>query len=202
MEREKQHLRRILIFYHQKGENAAQARKKLSDVYGEDALTKRQCQNWFAKFQSGNFDIEDAPCSGRLVEADEDTIKVLIDENRRITTREIAERLNLSNSTVHDHFKRLGLISKLDIWVPYVLTERNVCRRVDVCDFLLKHQENGIFLKHIITGDEKWVVYNNIKSKRSWSKKDEPVQSTLKADIHQKTMMLYVWWYFKGIVFF
>jgi hypothetical protein len=24
--------------------------KKLSDAYGEDVLTKRQCQSWFAKF--------------------------------------------------------------------------------------------------------------------------------------------------------
>ena len=75
-------------------------------MYGEDVLTERQCQNWFAKFRSGNFDIEDAPRSGRPVEA-EDTIKALIDANWRITTREIAERLNLSNSTVHDHLKRV-----------------------------------------------------------------------------------------------
>jgi hypothetical protein len=76
MEREEQHLRHILLFYHQKGENAAQTRKKISDMYGEDVLTKHQCQNWFAKFQSGNFDVEDAPSSGRPVETDKDTINV------------------------------------------------------------------------------------------------------------------------------
>ena len=151
---------------------------------------------------NNNFDVEDAPRSGRPVEAGEDTIKALIDANRQITTREIAERLNLSNSTVHDHLKRLGLISKLDIWVPHVLSERNLCRRIDVCDLLLKRQENDPFLKLIITGDEKWVVYNNVKRKRSWSKKDEPTQSTSKADIHQKKVMLSVWWDFKGIIFF
>lgn len=202
MESEKQHFRHILLFYYRKGKNAVQARKKLSDVYGEDVLTARQCQNWFAKFRSGKFDVEDAPRSGRPVEVDEDKIKALIDANRRITTREISKRLKLSNSTVHDHLKRLGLISKLDIWVPHVLTERNLCRRVDVCDMLLKRQENDPFLKRIITGDEKWVVYNNVKRKRSWSKKDEPAQSTSKADIHQKKVMLSVWWDFKGIVSF
>ena len=165
-------------------------------------VTERQCQNWFAKFQSGNFDVENAPRSGRPVEADEDAIKALIDANRRITTREIVERLNLSNSTVHDYLKRLGLISKLDMWVLHVLTERNLCRRVDVCNLLLKRQENDPFLKRIITGDEKWVVYN-VKRKRSWSKKDEPAESTLKAErFHQKKVMLSVWWDFKGIVFF
>ena len=38
----------------------------------------------------------------------------------------------------------------------------------------------------------KWVVYNNVMRKRSWSKQDEPAQSTLKTDIHQKNVMLTV----------
>ncbi|GFT60848.1 hypothetical protein TNCV_3615812 [Trichonephila clavipes] len=67
-----------------KGKNAVQARKKLTDVYGEGVLTVRQCQNWFAKFRSGNFDVEDAPRSGRP-EADKDAIKALVDANRLIT---------------------------------------------------------------------------------------------------------------------
>ncbi|XP_018350293.1 PREDICTED: histone-lysine N-methyltransferase SETMAR-like [Trachymyrmex septentrionalis] len=60
---------------------------------------------------------------------------------------------------------------------------------LDVCDLFLKRQENDPFLKRIITGDEKWVVYNNVKRKRSWSKKHEPAQSTSKADIHQKKLL-------------
>ncbi|GFX95435.1 histone-lysine N-methyltransferase SETMAR [Trichonephila clavipes] len=153
MESDKQHFRHILLFYYRKGKNAVQARKKLTDVDGEGVLTVRQ--NWFAKFRSGNFDVEDAPRSGRPVEADKDTIKALVDGDRRITTREIGLRLNLSNSTVYDHLKGLGLSSKLGVWVPLVLTERNLCRRIDVCDSLLKRHENDPFLRRIITGDEK-----------------------------------------------
>ncbi|GFU35990.1 histone-lysine N-methyltransferase SETMAR [Trichonephila clavipes] len=132
MESDKQHFRHILLFYYRKGKNAVQARKKLTDVYGEDA-----------------------PRSGRPLEADKDAIKALVDANRRITTREIGLRLNLSNSTVYDHLKGLGLSSKLDVWVPHVFTERNLCRRIDVCDSLLKRNENDPFLKRIITFDEK-----------------------------------------------
>ncbi|GFU01364.1 histone-lysine N-methyltransferase SETMAR [Trichonephila clavipes] len=111
MESDKQHFRHILLFYYRKGKNAVQARKKLTDVYGEGVLTVRQYNYWFAKFRSGNFDVEDAPRSGRPVEADKDAIKALVDANRRITTREIGLRLNLSNSTVYDHLKSLGLSS-------------------------------------------------------------------------------------------
>ena len=49
---------------------------------------------------------------------------------------------------------------------------------------------------------KEWVVYDNVVQKRSWSKRDEPAQSTSKADIHQKKVILSVWWDFKGIVNF
>ncbi|GFX24643.1 histone-lysine N-methyltransferase SETMAR [Trichonephila clavipes] len=120
--------------------------------------------------------FKNAPRSGRPVEADKDTIKTLVDANRRITTREIGLRLNSSNSTVYDHLKGLGLSSKLDVWVPHVLAERNLCRRIDVCDSLLKRHENYPFLKHM-------------GRKRSWNKKDEPAQTISKADIHQKKLL-------------
>ncbi|GFV74384.1 histone-lysine N-methyltransferase SETMAR [Trichonephila clavipes] len=151
MESDKQHFRHILLFYYRKGKNAVQARKKLTDVYGEGVLTVRQGQNWFAKFRSGNFDVEDAP--------------------------------------LYDHLKGLGLSLKLDVWVPHVLTERNLCRRIDVYDSLLKRHEHDPFLKRIITGDEKG----------HGAKKDESAQTISKADIHQKRVMLSVWWNFKGI---
>jgi len=56
-------------------------------VYGKDVLTERQCQNWFAQFRSGNFDVEDAPRSGRPVEADEDTIKAFVELRGKFTLR-------------------------------------------------------------------------------------------------------------------
>ena len=88
--------------------------------------------------------------------------------------------------------KRLGLISKLDIWVAHVLTDRNLYRRINDCATLIRRQRNDPLLKRIVTGDEKWFVYNNVKRKRSWSKKDEPAQTISKPDIHQKTVMVSV----------
>ena len=46
--------------------------------------------------------------------------------------------------------------------------------------------ENDPFLKQTITGDGKWVAYENIGRKRSWTKQSEPA----KADIHQKRFLL------------
>ena len=96
-----------------------QARKNLYDVYGEKSLTERQCQNWFARFRSGDFDLKDAPRSGRPTEVDDDKIKAMIENNRHSTTQEIAEaeKLNISHSCLERHLKQLGYVNKLDIWV-------------------------------------------------------------------------------------
>ena len=80
------------------------------------------------------------------------------------------------------------------------MNEIQITKRISICDLLLKRNETDLFLRRIITGDEKWVVYNNVVRKRSWSKRDEPAQSASKADIHQKEVMLSVWWDFKGII--
>ena len=38
---------------------------------------------------------------------------------------------------------------------------------INVCDLHLKHDEFNPFLKRIITGDEKWIIYNNVVRKQS-----------------------------------
>ena len=99
-----------------------QTRKKLYDVYGEKSLTERQCQNWFARFRSGDFDLKAAPRSGRPTEVDDDKIKAMIKNNRRSTTREIVEKLKISHTCVERYLKQLGYVNKLDIWVSHKLS--------------------------------------------------------------------------------
>ncbi|GFY10108.1 histone-lysine N-methyltransferase SETMAR [Trichonephila clavipes] len=121
-------------------------------MYGEGVLTVRQCQNGCAKLRSGNFDVLisifdvnfDAPRSGRPFEADKDAMKALVDANRQIT-REIGLRLNLSNSTVYDHLKGLGLSPRSSMYGVPMFSQRNLCRRIDVCDSFLKRHENDSF---------------------------------------------------------
>ena len=96
--------RHILLYYFRKGKNAVQVRQKLYDVYGVKSLTERQCPNWFARFLSGDFHLKDAPRSGRSTEVDDEKIKAMIENNRRSTTRELAEKLNISHTYIERHF--------------------------------------------------------------------------------------------------
>lgn len=202
MENKNEHFYHVLLYYFRKGKNASQAHKKLFAVYGEDALKERQCRNWFAKFHSGDFSLQVEHRSGRPVKADEDKIKAVINSEHHSTTREIADQLNISHTTVENHLKQLGYVNKLDVWVPHELKEIHLVKRINVCDSLLKRNENHPFLKQLVTGDEKWISYDNVKRKRSWLQPGEPVPTTSKAEVHQKKILLSVWWDFKGIVYF
>ena len=55
------------FFYFRRGKNPAQAHRKLCGVYGDECLSERQCQNWFARFRSGNLDVKDEPRPGQTI---------------------------------------------------------------------------------------------------------------------------------------
>ena len=112
----------------------------------------------------------------------------------------MAIQLSISKKSIENHLKQL--VQKLDTWVPHELKEKHLTQRINSYDLLKKRNENDSFLKRLIIGDEKWVVYNNMKRKRSWSRLREPAQTTSKAGIHQKKVLLSVWWDYKGIVYF
>ena len=53
-----------------------------------------------------------------------------------------------------------------------------------------------------MTGDEKWILYNNVKWKRSWGKQKEPPTTTPNAGLHAKKVMLFIWWDWKGVLYY
>lgn len=186
MESNKLFFRCLMLYYYRKGKNASQTKKKICAVYGKGTVSERVCQNWFSKFRAGNTSCEDNERSGRPSVVDDDQIKTLIEKNPRYTTREIAEIVNISQKTVVNHLQALGYRSRYDIWVPHNLSEKNLMDRVSICDSLLKRNENVPFLKHMITGDEKWIFYHNVERKRSWGKLGGSPQTTSKKNIHSK----------------
>lgn len=202
MEDNKLHFRHLMLFYFRKGENTTQATKEICAVYGEGALAERTVRKWFAKFRAGDFNVKDQERSGRPSSTDDDQLKTLLDNNPRYTVRDLAEILKISKTTVHEHLVKLKYVNRYDVWVPHNLTEKNLIDRISICDLLYKRNENVPFLKQIVTGDEKWVIYNNVERKRSWGKRDDPPLTTPKAGLHPKKVMLSVWWDFKGILYY
>ena len=171
-------------------------------MYGEGAVTDWTCQKWFEKFCVGDFSLDDAPRSGRPVEVDSDQIETLTENNQHYTTQEIADILKISKSGGEYHLHQLGYVNHFDVWFPHKLSEKNLLDHISAWDSLLKRNENVLFLKQIVTGDEKWILYNNVEWKSWWGKWNEPPPTTPKASLQPKMVMLCVWWDWKGVLYY
>ncbi|GFX17396.1 histone-lysine N-methyltransferase SETMAR [Trichonephila clavipes] len=74
--------------------------------------------------------------------------------------------------------------------------------RISICEALAKRNEIELFLKRMVTGDEKWVTYDNIVRKRSWSKRCEAAQTVPKPGLTARKVLLCIWWDWKGIIYY
>lgn len=202
MDLSKEKIRYILQFFFDKGENASQAAENVNSVYGPDTITVNHAQFWFRRFRSGNFDVKDASRSGRPVVQNVDKIMEIIESDRHVSTVFIAQELKIAQKTVWNHLHMAGLKKKLDVWVPHDLSKKNLLDRISICESLLNRNNVDPFLKRLVTGDEKWVTYDNIKRKRSWSIRGEPAQTVAKPGLTPRKVLLCVWWDWQGIIYY
>ncbi|KAF2356856.1 Transposase type 1 [Trinorchestia longiramus] len=59
---------------------------------------------------------------------------------------------------------------------------------------------NDPFLDRIVTCGEKWVLYDNRKRSGQWLDRDEPPKHFPKPMLHQKKIMVTVWWSAIGVI--
>lgn len=199
---EKMHIRHVILYEYRKGMSVGATHENIKNVYLNAAPSLRTIKNWFKKFRAGEFCLEDHPRSGRPSVIDDDVVCALLKNNSRLSTEEIAESLGVDISTVFRHLKKLGYILKLDTWVPHQLTEINKQNRLNHTLSLLARNKNEPFLDRLVTGDEKWVLYNNIHRKRTWKTVGESAESVPKAGLHPIKVLLSIWWDCRGIIHF
>ncbi|GFV92813.1 histone-lysine N-methyltransferase SETMAR [Trichonephila clavipes] len=66
---------------------------------------------------------------------------------------------------------------------------------------LIRHKVESFFDK-LITGDEKWILYENIKRKKSYCKPGTASATVPKRSIHQRKILLCLRWDRKGPVYY
>jgi len=99
----------------------------------------------------------------------------------------------------------MGMIQKQGNWMPYKLKPRDVERRFFTCEQLIQRQQKKGFLNRIVTGDEKWIFYDNPKKKKYYATGQSlpsTLTSTPRPNIHGSKIMLCIWWDQKGLVYY
>ncbi|GFY19936.1 mariner Mos1 transposase [Trichonephila clavipes] len=74
--------------------------------------------------------------------------------------------------------------------------------RISICEALAKRNEIDPCFKRMVTGNDKWVTYDNIVRKRSWSKCGEATETMDKHRLTAMKILLCIWRDWKGIIYY
>ena len=123
-------------------------------------------------------------------------VKSVVRENRRITTREIADSLSVRKGTVDTILhERLQYSKVCAQWVPKHLTEDQNCLRMGVCfQHLLRYRTEGNnFLSWIMACDETWCHFFDPATKQmsmEWRHSGSPRPKKTRSSIRAGKVML------------
>ncbi|GFO41300.1 histone-lysine N-methyltransferase SETMAR [Plakobranchus ocellatus] len=116
-------VRTIVRFLFSKGTKPSEIHKQIAETYGEGAMSRSRVYQWCTWFGEGRTSLGDEPKSGRPKTStnEENTTRVdeLIRCDRRMKIREIALKLEIPKSTVHEIVHdTLGYRKVSARWVP------------------------------------------------------------------------------------
>ena len=168
------HSEKFYVFMRlQLGEDAKQIAADLKKVAGIKAAAYSTIQRWRQEFKTGkkgnNSDKPKQPLKRASNERNVAAVAKLVKEDPHVCIREISARLSLSYGTVHRIIHNDLHLRKLAAkWVPHKLTEEQKKQRVHAArDLLNRFEPNGPKrLTDVVTGDETWVPFFGIASKR------------------------------------
>ena len=101
---------------------AAETTLNIDNAFGPGTARERTVQWWFKKFCKEDKSLEDQDCSGQPLEVDNNRLRAIIEIDPLTTTRE-ADKENTDHSTVIQHLKQTGEVTKLTKWVPHELNK-------------------------------------------------------------------------------
>jgi len=161
-------LRGNLLFCFFLHKSAEEAHQMLVEAYSNHALSRTQCFEWFKKFRAGQYEVTNQPRGRPSKKFEDEELDALLTEDPCQIQRMLAEQLGVTQACLSQRLKALGKILKFGKWVPHELSERQVQQRETTCQLLLARFERKGFLHRIVTGDEKWIYFENPKRPRGW----------------------------------
>jgi histone-lysine N-methyltransferase SETMAR len=193
--------RSVIFTLWKTGHSAPDIHVQLCSAHGSNAISMMTVYRWIEQFKAGRTDIADQHRSGRPHVRDSDTLAEsilnLLDDDSRMTIREIADRLDTPRSSIHRSLASMDLVKLSARWIPKLLTSDLKQQRLQVClnnlELVKQHGGWETFRQLIVTGDETWVPHFDPPTKQEskvWMTRgsDPPVKARREA--HCKKVML------------
>ncbi|CAL8097669.1 unnamed protein product [Calicophoron daubneyi] len=100
----------------------------------------------------------------------------------------------------------MGFAEKLRVWMPHELNEDDKENRLQIASqHLARHRttrgHKQRFLYRIVTEDENWCLFMNMKQRKEWFTPGDTPKSRVKPDLHPKKAMVRFWWDWEGMVY-
>jgi histone-lysine N-methyltransferase SETMAR len=197
----KEHIRHCILYEYQLGHKADEAIRNICHAFGPGTISRSAVFDWFRRFDNGDYTLQDQPRPGRPPCIDLTELKTAIESDPTLSVANLANTLGCSQRNIYHHIKRLGFVYKTSNWSPHDLTKNQLEKRQEVCGELISFRRTFNWLDNLITGDEKWVLYINVKKKRHLLKPGQRPEPTPKAGLHPKKRMLCIWWSVRGVAY-
>jgi histone-lysine N-methyltransferase SETMAR len=169
---------------------------------GEEAPSYRTCKRWYAKFEAGDFSLEDMKKPGRPHSEKEDAVLMAVKQQPKQSTRDLKKATGASQTTVCRILDRAGLEAKRPRVTPHDLTPEQLKKRADVCLSLLHSSSTTNWVKWVVAQDEKWISYDNPDMKMEWLPHGEQPQPVPKRNPHCKKDLLSFFFCSEGCVYY
>ncbi|XP_042243396.1 protein GVQW3-like [Homarus americanus] len=160
--------------------SSAETIRMIKKAFGDDSMIEAQIKLWYKRFKDGRESVESDPRSGRpstsRTPENVERVQVAINENRRLTVRELEDDLGIPGTIVSEFLTQdLGMKRVAAKFVPRLLSQEQKEFHAEVAKDLLQTTNNDRhFLKQVITGDESWVYDYDPETKAQSSQWKSP----------------------------
>ncbi|XP_020299181.1 putative uncharacterized protein FLJ37770, partial [Pseudomyrmex gracilis] len=191
------------------GKTSSETIDMLNKAFRKDCMSKARIKEWYRRFKDGRTSVDSDSRSGRpssaITPKNVERVRLAIEEDRRLTVRELESDLGIPKTTVWRILtENLAMARVCAKFIPKLLMaeQKNLCFEIAQDNLeMISNDEN--VLKKIITGDESWVYGYDPETKRQssqWKHASSPRPKKARQSRSKVKTMLTVFFDYEGVV--